>query len=195
MINKEPPDTERQLASSQKHSQDGTKQEEVKENPFKMLAKLKKEKQMQAEKDNLDKERGFSQPIIGETLLSHGKKTKEDQEKNLMIIPPNFQTARLHAKSSKVFDLEKANENNVKNDQCPCCDNILFEEGTEISMNCDAGELASLGTGFALYYEFFKSIIQLLLILSLFVSMICILLSVSQTFTPKYISMMKLQKP
>ena len=67
MINKEPPDTERQLASSQKHSQDGTKQEEVKENPFKMLAKLKKEKQMQAEKDNLDKERGFSQPNIGET--------------------------------------------------------------------------------------------------------------------------------
>ena len=158
-----------------------------------MLAKLKKEKQMQAEKDNLENERSKSQTNIGE--ISHAKRTTEDQEKNLMVIPPNFQTARLHAKSSKVFDLDKANENNVKNDQCPCCDNILFEEGTEISMNCDAGELASLGTGFALYYEFFKSLIQFLFILSLFVSMICIVLSVSQTFSPKYISLMKSQKP
>jgi hypothetical protein len=84
--------------------------------------------------------------------------------------------------------LEKANDNAEKDERCPCCDNIIFEKGTEISMNCDASELASLGTGFALYYEFFKSIIQLLFILSLFVSMICIVVSVSQTLTPKYIS-------
>jgi phage shock protein PspC (stress-responsive transcriptional regulator) len=58
-------------------------------------------------------------------------------------------------------------------------------------MNCDASELASLGTGFALYYEFFKSLIQMLFILSIFVSTICIVLSVSQFFTPKYISLMK----
>jgi hypothetical protein len=31
-----------------------------------MLAKLKKEKQMQAEKDNLEKERGCSSSYIGE---------------------------------------------------------------------------------------------------------------------------------
>ena len=66
MINKELPDTERQLGTSQKHSQDGPKQVEVKENPFKMLAKLKKEKQMQAEKDKLEKERGFSSSYIDE---------------------------------------------------------------------------------------------------------------------------------
>ena len=59
-------------------------------------------------------------------------------------------------------------------------------------MNCDPGELASLGTGFSLYYEFLNSIIKLLFILSLFVSMICIVLSVSQTFTEKYISSMKI---
>ncbi len=46
-------------------------------------------------------------------------------------------------------------------------------------MQIDATELASLGTGFALYYEFKKSIIHLLFIMSLFVSMICILVSLS----------------
>jgi hypothetical protein len=43
---------------------------------------------MQAEKDNLENERSKSQTNIGE--ISHAKRTKEDQEKNLMVIPPNF---------------------------------------------------------------------------------------------------------
>jgi hypothetical protein len=49
-----------------------------------MLAKIKKEKQMQAEKD---------------------------KENDLSDIPPDFNLAKDHAKSSMVFDLEKANEN------------------------------------------------------------------------------------
>jgi hypothetical protein len=49
-----------------------------------MLGKIKKEKQMQAEKV---------------------------KENDLSAIPPDFDLAKDHAKSSMVFDLEKANEN------------------------------------------------------------------------------------
>ena len=80
MIIKEPPDAGRQHSSSLQLPQNDFKQEEVKQNLYKIPSKLRKEKKMQAEIDNLEKDRGFSQPNIDEIPLSHKEKTKKGQE-------------------------------------------------------------------------------------------------------------------
>jgi hypothetical protein len=47
-------------------------------------------------------------------------------------------------------------------------------------LSCDPKELGDLGSGFAMYYVFWKDVLVALLLLSLFVSSICIFISSAQ---------------
>jgi len=82
-----------------------------------------------------------------------------------------------------VFDISKAKElrGNSEENFCECCGNIVFtEQVTEqakYSMCSKPKDLADLGTGFSLFYSYTMKLIILLLILSLGISVPCLVLA------------------
>lgn len=80
----------------------------------------------------------------------------------------------MHGKAMSVYDVSKMrNDKNAKDDVfCDWLGMKVPDAGSEFELNCNNKELACLGPGFPLYFEFKKQLFIAVTILGLFVSII-----------------------
>jgi len=85
-------------------------------------------------------------------------KQRDPIAKFLQKIPPDWHKADLHGKAMSVYDVSKLRmDTNPSDDQfCKWIGMKVPEAGSEFALNCDNKELAGLGPGFPLYFEFKK---------------------------------------
>jgi len=62
-----------------------------------------------------------------------------------------------------------------------------FNVNFHYKLFCDAKDLGLLGTGYAMYYEFQKGLVLVLFLETIFVSVICMILSSAQLTLPNYL--------
>ena len=80
----------------------------------------------------------------------------------------------MHGKAMSVYDVSKLRlDTNAKDDKfCEWLGMKVPDAGSEYELNVDIKELAGLGPGFPLYFEFKKQLLLAVTILGLFVAII-----------------------
>lgn len=91
-------------------------------------------------------------------------------------IPPKFEKAKKHKRASKVFDIKKAKDKlgDKPENYCECCGDPVFAAGTDYKLCIEPEELAPLGIGFSHFFRYTRNLIILVTILSIFVSLPCL---------------------
>lgn len=77
-----------------------------------------------------------------------------------------------------VFDVQKVKVDFLdRKTFCICCNSPVPQAGSDYPLCCMPQELASIGTGYSLYFAFKKCIIWVLLTITLIVSLICLIIA------------------